>query len=592
MVRLGFEIVKSRTRRSGNRWRGVILAAIVFLAAGSLTANDRPVSEILGLTPDALARFVDLQDDWLEWLSAVAQGDGARVSELLDTLLKHAEVLGLQRLPDLSLGAAGRAIAFAEDERFDAAAQCLAAAEKLDSGRSEVAFAGARVAQLQGDYGVALRQSVDGYARLFQNRLLRRLWRADLLHWLLFVVLAGGAFYVAILMATTGIELFHDINTFIDRFVPDMVSLAVTVVLLVWPLLLPAGVFWLLVYWSVLLWSYGQVSQKVILVVLWVVLGTAPILINEQRQRIRVALAPTVLSIESLSNGQLQGSLFSDLAALRAALPDSIPVAHLVADLHIRLGEWDSARALYEALVEKEPENGSALLNLGVCHLQQGDQAQAMMHFQRAADSLDAAAAARFNMSQVLSELYRFSEAERELRLAQRLAPRQVGEWLRRVANSRAIVLDGGLQRTDEIRDQLVASWRSKEAEGRWSALWPRVLSLPLAIAFLVIAAGLHLIVRRGERAVFRPAEKLAPRGSWRSALLVGFAEVEDDRPLTGFFLILVLVTLFSLPRAAELGYRLPWIYGPGGGLASILAAAGLTMFVLVRLFRHFRGTL
>ena len=569
-----------------------MLAAITFFSAGTLVANERPVSEILGLTPEALSRFVDLQDDWLEWLSAVAQGDAARMSASLDNLLNDAEVLGLRRLPDLSLGAAGRAIAFAEDDRFDAAAQCLAAAEKLDPGRSEVAFAGARVAQLEGDFGAILRQSVDGYSRLFQNRLLRRLWRADLVHWLLFIVLAGGALYVAILMATTGIELFYDINTFIDRFVPDMISLVVTLVLLVWPLLLPAGVFWLLVYWSILLWGYGHISQKVILVILWIVLGTAPILINEQRQRIRVALAPTVLSIESLSSGQLQGSLFSDLATLRAALPDSAAVAHLVADLHIRLGEWDSARALYEALEEREAENGPALLNLGVCHLQQGDQAQAMMHFQRAAGTQNAGAAARFNMSQVLSELYRFSEAERELRIAQRTAPRKVGEWLRQVADSRAIVLDGGLQRTDEIREELVTSWRSEDAKGRWSALWPRVLSLPLAIAFLVIAAGLHLIVRRGERAVFRPGEKLAPRGTWRSALLVGFAEVENDRPLKGFLLILVLVTLFSLPQAAELGYRLPWIYGPGVGMASILSAAGLAIFVLIRLFRHFRGTL
>ena len=153
MVRFGIEIVDSRTRPSRSRWRGAILVVVAFLTAGSLTANDRPVSEILGLTPDALSRFVDLQDTWLEWLSAVAQGDGARVSELLNTLLADAEVLGLRRLPDLSLGAAGRAVAFAEDERFDAAAQCLAAAEKLDPGRSEVAFAGARVAQLEGDYG-------------------------------------------------------------------------------------------------------------------------------------------------------------------------------------------------------------------------------------------------------------------------------------------------------------------------------------------------------------------------------------------------------------------------------------------------------
>jgi len=120
--------------------------------------------------------------------------------------------------------------------------------------------------------------------------------------------------------------------------------------------------------------------------------------------------------------------------------------------------------------------------------------------------------------------------------------------------------------------------------------MWPRVLFLPLAIAFLVIAAGLHLVVRRSERAMFKPGAKLAPRGTWRSALLVGFAEVEDDRPLKGFFLVLVLVTLFSLPRAAELGYRLPWIYSPAEGIASVLAAAGLAIFVLIRLFRHLRG--
>ena len=212
-------------------------------------------------------------------------------------------------------------------------------------------------------------------------------------------------------------------------------ALVITLVLLVWPLVLPAGVFWLMVYWSILLWGYGQPSHKAILVILWIILGTAPILINEQRQRIRVALAPTVLSIESLASGQLQGSLFSDLAALRAALPDSEAVAHLASDLHIRLSEWDSARALYESLVEREPANGTALLNLGVCHLEQGDQAQAMMHFQKAADTPEAGAAARFNMSQVLSELYRFREAERERWSAQWRAPRMVGEWLRQNAS-------------------------------------------------------------------------------------------------------------------------------------------------------------
>lgn len=425
---------------------------------------------------------------------------------------------------------------------------------------------------------------------MFQEKLTSRLWWANSLHWMFFVILASGAVYVTFLMGTLGIELFHDLHSYASRFVPAMAALAITLVSLVWPLLLPSGIFWLLVYWSILLWGYGQVSQKVILVLLWVVLGTAPIVINAQREQVRVELAPTVLSIESLASERLQGSLFTDLAALRAALPSSSAVSQLLADLHCRLGEWDSARALYEELLEIEPENGSALLNLGVCHLHQGDQAQAMMHFQKAANSVDAAAAARFNMSQVLSELYRFREAERELRIAQRLTPRQVGEWLRQVANQRVIILDGGLGRTDEIRTELVDSWRGEDSETRSSA-WPSFLSLPLAIAFLVLAAGLYLVVRRGEREEFKPVDQVAPEGSWKSTLLVGFSELENGRPLKSFVLILTLVVLLSLPWADRLGYRVPWIYGPAGSAAALAAAVGLGLFVLVRLIGHARGS-
>lgn len=585
------EAVRSKlTKNAAARGRHWGLFLLLSLAATGLwAADERPVSEVLGLSPGSLAGFAELQDHWLEWLSAVAQDDTSRAAEALDRVLTDARELGLKRLPDLSLGAAGRAVSFAKEGRFDTAARCLSAAERLDPGRSEVAFAAARVAELQGRRTGALGGGVEGVSRLFQDDLLRQLWRADLLHWALFVLLLTGALYVTLLMATAGVELFHDIQSYAGRFVPEVGALIIALILLSWPLLLPAGLFWLLVYWSILLWGYGQGSQRAILIVLWIVLGTAPIVVNAQRERVRVALAPTVLSIESLASERLQGSLFTDLAALRAALPDSSAVSHLIADLHCRLGEWDSSRALYEQLLEDEPENGSALLNLGVCYLHQGDQAQAMMRFQKAANTVEAGAAARFNMSQVLSELYRFREAERELRIAQRVAPRQVGEWLRQVADQRVIILDGGLGRTDEIREELVSSWRGEESDGRSSA-WPSFLSLPVAIAFLVLAFGLYFIVRRSDRPEFRSAEQVAPKGSWRSTLLVGFSELENGRPLKGFALILVLVLILSLPWAARLGYRLPWVYGPGGSGAAIAASVGLGMFVLVRLIGRAKG--
>lgn len=570
-------------------WLRTKVACLLLTLAVPLAAADRPVAELLDLKPEALARFVELQDGWLEWLAAAYQGDAARAGAAADQLLADAQGLGLERLPDLSLGAAGRAIGFARDGRFDVATLCLESAEKFDPGRSEVAFAAATVARIDGDYLAFFRQSLEANSRLYKDRLLRRLWQTDLGHWLIFVLLATGALYVAILMATKGIELFHDVYSFVDRFVPEIVALGVTLVLLIWPLLLPSGLLWLLVYWSILLWAYSSAAQKLILVVLWIVLGAAPILINEQRQHIRVALAPTVLTMESLANGRLRGSLFDDLAALRATLPDSTAVAHLLADLHCELEEWESARALYESLVEREPDNGTALLNLGVCYLQLDDKVRAMESFQKAANTEAAAAAARFNMSQVLSELYRFREAERELRVAQRLAPQEVGEWIRRTAEERVVVLGGGLARAAEIRDELVSSWEGDSPGGRRAGVWPRVLSLPLAVAFLVIAVGLHFVVRRGGGSGYSPAEPMAPPGTWRGILLPGLSEAENDKPLWAWLAVLILVLLLSLPLVPRVGYRLTWIFSPGTTVAVFVSMIGLAVFFLVRV-AWFRG--
>lgn len=564
-------------------WLRFRMVGLLLALAWPLAAADRPVAELLDLKPAALARFVELQDGWLEWLASVHQGDEARARAAVDQLMADAQALGLERLPDLSLGAAGRAIGFAREGRFDIAAWSLESAERFDPGRSEVAFAAASVARSEGHFLTFLRQSFEAYSRLFNDRLLSSLWRADMGHWLIFIVLAAGALYVAVLMATKGIALFHDVYSFVDKFVGEILALGISLILLVWPILLPSGLLWLLVYWSILLWAYSSISQKMILAGLWIVLGAAPILINEQRQQIRVALAPTVLTMESLASSRLQGSLFGDLATLRATLPDSPAVAHLLADLHCELDEWHSARALYASLLEREPDNGPALLNLGACYLNLEDRVNAMEYFQRAAQTNEAAAAAHFNMSQVLSELYRFREAERELGVAQRLAPRQVREWIRKTAEERAVILDGGLARATEIRDELVSSWEGDSPGGRWSGVWPRVLSLPLAIAFLVIAIGLHFVVRRGRVNSYPGAEPLAPPGTWRAILLPGLSEAENDHPLWAWLVLLLVVFLLSLPLVPEVGFRLTWIYSPGTVGVKLLSVIGLALLVLAR---------
>ena len=560
---------------------GAFLLTFVFPSVS--LAQDSSVSEVLDLSPDALSQFVRLQDGWLEWLAASHQGDRSRATAALDRLLSDTRNLGMERLPDLSLGAAAQAIWFARDERWDVASWCLTAAETLDPDRPEVAFASANVAVLKGEYWRSVRFTVLGLQRLVTERLSGYLWRADLGHWILFSVLVAGALFVAALMFTSGVDLFGDVYSFVGRFVPVVVAMALTLVLMLWPLVLPAGLLWLALYWSILLWSYSSTSERVLLIGLWIVLCFSPGLINEQRQRVRVALAPTTMSLDAMADGRLRGSLFGDLATLREALPQSVAVTQVIADLHSSLKEWASAQVLYTHIISEEPENGAALVNLGVSYFHQDDFPRAMKYFQKAVETEQAAALARFNMSQTLSEVYRFREAERELGIAQKLASPDVKRWLRRSATERAVYMKGGLQRADEIRGELVASWRSDEGDARWSGFWPSVVSLPLALAFVVIAVALHFIVRKHSGKSSAPARSIAPAGSYRAVFLPGLAEVEDDHPMAGYFALLVFVALASLPMAAELGYRLPWIFSTSQQLLKIIVGLSLATYFLFR---------
>lgn len=568
-------------------WILVGLLCMAHGAAGPAVAIEQSVADDLKLSLESRNTFARLQDQWLEWLAASYQADADRAEAALDALLADADHLDMRRLPDLSLGAAGRAIEFASQGDFEVAAWCLGAAERLDPNRPEVAFAAARVARLEGRQWEGLRWTARAFSRLLKVPLYRSLWLSNLSLWLLVVVLASGAILVGLLMATRGAELLHDLLGFIERFLPGPVAMALTAAFLLWPVLLPAGLLWLVVYWSILLWSYGSVAERAVLVGLWVVLGVAPLWLNEQRQRVRIELAPATISMENLEEGRLKGTLLRDLTSLQAALPDSNAVTHLLADLYCRLGEWDLARGLYLEVLEEEPRNTTALINTGACFYHDGDHIQAVEYFQQATATDGPSAAAHFNLSQIYSDHYRFRQAGRELQMARTLNSAAVGGWLSRAATEKMIVLSGGIGRSDEVRTELRSAWRSGEVDSRWSALWPSTLPLPLALVFLAISGGLYLIVRRGRKnKPAMPPLDGDPSGRWLYSLLPGYAEAEARQPLRAFLAVLLPIALMTLPLISKLGYRQPILFAPGGLVLLVVCVSLLAIYLGARFLR------
>jgi tetratricopeptide (TPR) repeat protein len=306
------------------------------------------------------------------------------------------------------------------------------------------------------------------------------------------------------------------------------------------------------------------------------------LLVNEQRKRLGVSLSTPALAIEDVRAGRLSGTLFGDLGVLRAILPDSAPVRHLMADVHVMLGQWPLGRDLYIQVLDQEPGNSAAVIGAGVCAFHLGDFERAIELFRQAVVAEPGNATAHFNLSQTYSELLRFDESERALRGAQRLAPQKVGRWIREAAESRVIAAAGGLERTAEIRREIGAAWRSGEVTPSW------YLSLPPAVLFIGIAMVLHLLIPAG-RGSARPENGGAAPNRWLRTFLPGVVETMARQPRAALTALLVPSALLALPLVERSAFRLPWLFVPGIRLSWWVTLLGLVLWALIRFLRQKR---
>lgn len=567
-------------------------------AAGD-AAPDTPVTADLRieLTRPVRDSLEHIEKEWPQWLAAFDQDQQQHASEIVDDLLATVEQIGFSRLPDLSAGAALRATEAAGTGNAGRARWALGAAEKLDPGRAGTAFARARVEARTGHPLDALGSYAEGYRRLFAHPIQRELGWIDLGLWALAVLLVAGGLFVSVEMAVKGGALVGDLRRFLGQRFLGPLSLLLAVGALLWPLLLPAPVVALVLYWSVLLWGYGSRSERTVLVGVWLLVGVAPLLVGELSSRAALVLSPPVRGMENLAAGRLQGDLLNDLEQLTALLPDDPAVWHLMADCQRRLGQWETSRSLYRRVLEAEPQNRPALVDLGVYYFNKGNFGNAVRYFQQAisADSEDVVA--YYDLSQAYSEAYLFEDSQKALEQAQRIDNLKVSRFMALTSQQRMLTFDGGLARVGEIRRHLApilaAHGHPTGTSARLSVLVG--VAPPLAaLAALVAAVLLHLLRRRrgySEPPLWvRVGHKTVDR--WRRALLPGFSSAEAGEGGRGFLSLLVVVALFALPLLRRLTIALPWGYGPGSTLPWVAAIAGLALFFGARLFWELREEL
>ncbi len=560
--------------------------ALALLCAAAPAAASSGVSspQVTGIemTNPVRRTLKQIEEQWLQWIVQNSRKDSERV---VDDLLATARQLGMRRLPDLSVGAIARAHQVAQQGDFTRAHWALEAADRLDPGRPAVAFAEAHVARRQGNYLGAFAATLRGFVRIFNAPLERYLWLHDLLVWSLCLLLVAGALFIAVQMVSKGGALFQDLVAMFSRRLPHGAATAATIVVLLFPLALPSGLLWLPLFWSVLLWAYTSVSERAVFLTLWLLAGASPILIAAQGREVAVRLSPPDMAMESLLHHRLYGGLFTDLGVLRSLLPESTAVKHFLADVHRSLNQWEQANSLYLQVLEKEPDNQAAQMNIGAYAFLKGDFATAIQHFQKVATTDPANAAAQFNLSQAYSESYLFDESHKALAQARQINNSQVDVWVRNLSQQRVVTPDDGLQRIPEIRRQLMSTYRIQDGASANLELFRRWLSLLMPLILALLALAIHLA-----RRPFGLTEKLAePRRSrthdrWRRVLVPGLTSAEAGEGVRSYLSLLLAIGLLLLPLFGGLGYRIPWGYDPGNLTAWIVAILGILLYLGARL--------
>lgn len=521
-----------------------------------------------------------LQDQAVQWLvQAEPERSGERVTEMLDTARK----LGFVRFPDLARGALFRAVDGARRGDFELSRQALVGAERLDPGRPEISFATATVARLEGRYATAAGQLFVGIGRTLSWPFERRLLLEGALLWTLWLLLATAGLFVAIQLAAKGGALLADIgHIFSGR--SSRFTLPFAIAVLVWPLVLPSGLIWLLLWWSVLLWGYASASERAVLVGAWILLAAAPPLLIEQRQRLAIALSPPALALDGLERRELSGDLWNDLGTLRTLVPDSFAVRQLIADIHRRLRQWERARVLYQEVIQKEPGNSAALVDVGTYYLERHEYAQAIEQFQRASEVDPTSAEAQYNLSWAYRGSYRFEEAERADAQARARDRSAVERWVQRA--ERVVQVDGGFNRIPEIRGQLEARIAGPVAGKGRMDLVRRYGAAGLSVGLLLAALLLDAVRRNRSGYSEAPLDlKLGSRPwqRWLRVLLPGLPSAEVGDGFRGFGAVLAVLALVSIPFLPRLGFRLPSSFGPGQGSAWLFAIVGLLAYYFGR---------
>ena len=442
---------------------------------------------------------------WRRYIESSSMGDTDTARRMLDEIKRLRVERGVFALHDVAQSFVYRGFTHLESgdveqarEHFrialdlgpnlPTAYQGLAAIDEREGGLSHLTALGHRLqAQV-----AAFRSERDGpYAA----------WN---LAFILFAAMMLVFFVFAALMTYRyGVLLYHDVEERVGELLGSKGVLAVTIGLLMVPVIATAGIGWLAAYWLALTFGYQSIKERIVTVLsLLLLLAAAPIM-ELYAVWSRTVPNPVYQAALSSTTGTFD---VDDVIVLREAVHKSSSDRELqfvLAAQYKNHGDYELAAQQYRTIIQNFPGEVEAKINLGNIYFAQRDWVGALVQYNEALQSNSRFAMAYYNKSLAHAENFEFAEREDARAQAERLDALAVASHENLTGSYRVVadvrlddqsILSKFYGLSEGIRDKPVEAFVDASVLKGWGL---RFLAVPFLLAVLIVVLEVAFKERR-----------------------------------------------------------------------------------------------
>lgn len=443
---------------------------------------------------------------WRRYLLAENSGDLETAKRMLEEIERLRVERNAFNLHDVAMAFVYQGFADLEGGSFEDARTNFETARRLDPDLPTVYWGLARLSQREGGAGLV---TAVVYRLLAHIEALRSTQNGPFASWNLVYVLFWTFWFVFFVFALVmvyryGVLLYHDVEERFSDHLGSKALLALSLGILLFPLMLTAGFGWLAPYWLAVTFGYQSVKERVFSILsLLVLLASAPFA-DLYVAWVRTASNPLYQASLSSVTGTFD---LADVQTLREAAhqyPADRDLQYLLATQYKNLGDYELAASQYRSLIERDPSDTDAHVNLGNIYFAQRDWDGALVKYDEVlAGAGSANAMAFYNKSLAHAENFQFGERGDARARAESYDASAVSAHERRTGDYR-VVADARLDEIDilkkfyglseGIHDERVASFFDGSIVEGWGF---RFVVGPILLGVLIISLEVGFKDRR-----------------------------------------------------------------------------------------------